>query len=323
MAFGQKTVTTSEGTSEAMPQNKTVGNYDAPALSSGMVRANTGQQFKLAAIDLDGTLLGHDGQISAANRQAVRRLQNAGLEVALASGRHYENMRRYAEALGVQWLVSSQGGELSDLNRTVVLTADFLPAARVAEISDLAAARGFTTLGYGIDGVFTNASWNSEMDFYAQFTSYRPHHRSPADFAKLQLFKLIWMGAALDLDQAVQAGLVNPAQVQVVRTHAKFLEFMPVGVTKASALKLLAARLGVQPAEAITFGDGDNDVPMLEWAGLSVAMAHGWPAALQKATYVSPAGPSDSALARAVDLLFDKKHIVEAGVGTATTDQVA
>ena len=286
-----------------------------------MVRANTLQQFKLAAIDLDGTLLGHDGQISAANQQAVRRLQGAGLEVVLASGRHYENMRRYADTLGVQWLVSSQGGELCDINRTVVLTADFLPAARVAEISNLGAVRGFTTLGYGIDGVFTNSSWNAELDFYAQFTSYRPRYASPPEFAGRQFFKLIWMGAAPALDQAVQSGPVNPAQVQVVRTHGKFLEFMPVGVTKASALKLLAARLGVQPSEAITFGDGDNDVPMLEWAGLSVAMAHGWPAALQKATYTSPAGPADSALARSVDLLFNKKYILEVGtvpVGTTT-----
>jgi len=277
-----------------------------------MVRANTVQQFKLAAIDLDGTLLGHDGQISPANRQAVKRLQGAGLEVVLASGRHYETMHRYADTLGVQWLVSCQGGEVCDLNRTVVLTADFLPAARVAEISELGTARGFTTLGYGIDGVFANTSWNAELDFYAQFTGYRPLPSSPEEFAGRQFFKLIWMAAAPDLDEAVQAGLVNPAQVQIVRTHAKFLEFMPVGMTKASALKLLAARLGVQPAEAVTFGDGDNDVPMLEWAGLSVAMAHGWPAALQKATYVSPAGPEDSALARAVDLLFDRKHIVEA-----------
>jgi Cof subfamily protein (haloacid dehalogenase superfamily) len=290
-----------------------------------MVRANLTRQCKLAAIDLDGTLLGYDGQISPANRRAVQRLQNAGLEVVLASGRHYVNMRRYAETLGIQWLVSSQGGELSNLNRTVVLTADFLPAARVTEISDLGAARGFTTLGYGIDGVFTTSSWGAELDFYSQFTSYRPLDCSPAEFAGRQFFKLIWMGAAHDLDQAVQLNLVDTAQVQVVRTHAKFLEFMPVGVTKASALMLLAARLGVKPAEAITFGDGDNDVPMLEWAGLSVAMAHGWPAARQKATYTSPSGSVDSALARAVDLVFDKKHILDVGMipNLVTVPQVA
>ena len=290
-----------------------------------MVRANALQRFKLAAIDLDGTLLGHDGQISPANRLAVRRLQAAGLEVVLASGRHYEIMRRYAETLGIQWLVSSQGGELCDLNRTVVLTAACLPAARVAEIANLGAARGFTTLGYGVDRVFTNSSWNTDLDFYVQFTDYRPVQCSPAEFAGQDLFKLIWTGAAPDLDQAVQADAVNIPEVQVVRTHARFLEFISTGVTKASALQLLAARLGVEPSEAITFGDGDNDVAMLEWSGLSVAMAHGWPAALEKATYISPAGPAESALARAVDLLFDKNHVLESGEVTepANTGQVA
>ena len=103
------------------------------------------KQLKLAAIDLDGTLLGHDGQISEANVRAVRKLQSAGVQVVLASGRHYFNMRKYAEALpGVQWVVSCQGGELSDVQRETVLTREFLPAERAKGAIELGRALGFT-----------------------------------------------------------------------------------------------------------------------------------------------------------------------------------
>ena len=83
------------------------------------------RKFKLAAIDLDGTMLGADGIISPANRIAIKRLQGAGVQVVPASGRDFRSMLPYVEELpGVEWVVSSQGGEVADRLRTVVLAAE-------------------------------------------------------------------------------------------------------------------------------------------------------------------------------------------------------
>ncbi len=265
------------------------------------------QIFKLAAIDLDGTLLGHDTRISPTNRQAVARLQNAGVQVVLASGRHYKNMRRYADELpGVNWIVSCQGGEISNLDRTDILTTEFLPTAQVEEALAQGAALGFTITAYGIDEVFTNSPWNEHLQFYCDLAGCTPRFCSNLEMLEQPIFKLLWMGFPADIERTVQQNLVNRHVVQMVRTHAKLLEFMPLRISKASGLQILAKRLGVTPAETITFGDGDNDVPMFEWSGLSVAMDHGWPSALRQATYLSPAGPADTALSRAVDLVFAK-----------------
>ena len=70
---------------------------------------------------------------------------------------------------------------------------------------------------------------------------------------------------------------------------------------RAQALLQTAA---VEASEVVTFGDGDNDVPMFEWAGASFAMAHGWPSALQTATHITAAGPLETAFARGVDHAF-------------------
>jgi Cof subfamily protein (haloacid dehalogenase superfamily) len=268
----------------------------------------------MAAMDLDGTLLGPDGQISSANMDAVQRLQNAGLHVVLASGRHYKNMRRFADQLpGVQWLISCQGGELCDVNRTTILTAKFLPSARVRENFDLGASLGFSTIAYAVDGVFTDSDWNPDLEIYAGLSGSRPLRCHARELFDRQIFKLIWMGSPSDIERTLQQGLFNTAVVQAMRTHTRFLEFMPMGVSKASALEIIARRLGVNPSESIAFGDGDNDVPMFGWAGVSVAMAHGWPAALRKATYTTADGPAETALARAIDLLFDNNLVMAAG----------
>ena len=91
---------------------------------------------------------------------------------------------------------------------------------------------------------------------------------------------------------------------KAVRTNVRFLELMPANASKGTALAILATHLGISPSEAVVFGDGDNDIPMFHWAGLSVAMPHGWPAALQQATIVAPAGPPETAFARGVEMIL-------------------
>jgi hydroxymethylpyrimidine pyrophosphatase-like HAD family hydrolase len=123
-----------------------------------------------------------------------------------------------------------------------------------------------------------------------------------------EVFKVIWMGEP-ELISGVGLPLSQlPPSVQAVRTHARFLEFMPASVSKGSALATLAGRLGIDRSEAIVFGDGENDIPMFDWACASVAMAHGWPAAIREATWVAPRGPTETALARGVQMVLTNRH---------------
>ncbi|HYY30547.1 MAG TPA: HAD-IIB family hydrolase, partial [Chthoniobacterales bacterium] len=78
------------------------------------------------------------------------------------------------------------------------------------------------------------------------------------------------------------------------------------GVNKATALEKVAREFGIQREQVLAFGDGENDVPMLTWAGLGVAMKHGNAAAIAAAKMVSPSGPAETAFARAVDAIFEQ-----------------
>ncbi|HSY17003.1 MAG TPA: Cof-type HAD-IIB family hydrolase [Candidatus Acidoferrales bacterium] len=273
-----------------------------------MIRSDTQKKFKLAAIDLDGTLLGPAHDISAANIRAVQRLQAGGTQVVLASGRHYNSMLKYAQALpGVQWIVSCQGGEVSDVTRSTILGRKFMPVAEAKKALELGHSLGFTTLAYTVEGVVTDCRTDGQSDFemkgYTDLAGLQPVVLETRDLLARDTFKVIWMGDPAALTRLSLADITTPT-VQAIRTQARFLEFMPVAASKGTALEILATHLGIPSADAVVFGDGDNDIPMFAWAGTSVAMPHGWPLALRNAKHVAPAGPAETAFARAVDLVL-------------------
>jgi hypothetical protein len=82
------------------------------------------------------------------------------------------------------------------------------------------------------------------------------------------------------------------------------LEFLHPRANKALAAQTLAAKLGIAREEVLAFGDGNNDVPILKWAGMSVAMAHGRESAKAAAKMTSPPGAPATAVARSIDALF-------------------
>lgn len=258
---------------------------------------------RLAAIDLDGTLLGPDHTISPANAAAVARLQAAGVEVVLASGRHYDAMQHFARQLpGVHWIVSVQGAEVADLNRTRVLHQSFLHATSAHHVLALGHRLAYPALVYAHEGIITDSP--AAIDAYARHIGHSPRLVSTAEFLATPTFKIVWVGepdrlAALATDPAVTA-----MPTEKIRSHRYLFEFTQPGITKASGLAALAAHLGIARDDTCGFGDADNDIPMFDWVRLSVAMPHGWPAALARATHIAPAGPPATAFARAVDLIF-------------------
>jgi Cof subfamily protein (haloacid dehalogenase superfamily) len=265
------------------------------------------RQYRLAAFDLDGTLLGPQASLSADNLAAVEQLRRNGSEIVLASGRHHASMQEIAKSVpGVRWLVSSQGGEVSDVNRSKRLHEVFLEPTLAHQSTQLGLSLGFSVIVYTIDDVRASAD-DEGVRFYARLAGSMPTCCPPDALLVGSIFKIIWVGN----NPALFDALATHAEVAAfpatkVRTHKYFFEIMPPDVTKGTALAVLAAHLGIDARDAVTFGDGENDIPMFTWAGTSVAMPHGWPAAREHATFVAPQGPPETALARGVEQLLAK-----------------
>jgi hydroxymethylpyrimidine pyrophosphatase-like HAD family hydrolase len=93
-------------------------------------------------------------------------------------------------------------------------------------------------------------------------------------------------------------------RLYVVNTEHEMLEFLHPETNKALAAQALAAKLGIEREAVLAFGDGNNDVPLLRWAGMSIAMAHGRESAKSAAKRVSPEGPPGTAVARSLETLL-------------------
>ena len=115
----------------------------------------------------------------------------------------------------------------------------------------------------------------------------------------------MWLAEA-DVIGAVarEAAAANAGAVTTTLTDPEYLEFTPAGVDKSYGLARVARDLGIAREEVLAAGDGNNDAPMLAWAGLGVAVAHATPLARAAADLVGPPGNPDDALARTLARVF-------------------
>lgn len=256
--------------------------------------------FKLAAIDLDGTLFDHRKQVSDENLAALRQLEAAGIEVVIATGRHRSRIHGALSHLPhTRWAITSQGAAVLDLDADEVVDAIYLADAETNLLMELGDQLGFTPLLY--DDVDVRATrHDAGTELYARIVGGIPSLLTADELASPRAHKVVWVGEADAVSQLPTHPAVRELSLYHVQSLPGMYEFLPPDVTKGSGVAALAERLGVAPAEVVAFGDADNDIPMFEWAGASFAMPHGTPGSIAAAREIAPDGPPETAFARAV-----------------------
>jgi hypothetical protein len=263
--------------------------------------------YCLAAVDLDDTLLGPDKHIGAANRTAVRALQDRGVEVILASGRSVPSMVVHHRELGLDGLmVSLNGAVISRPSTGDLLRVFSIDPDAGSSLIDEGLANGFTVVACCAQRTFASAR-TSILDRYQSRGGERDVAVGlPIDLAVEGLLKLVWIAPPAALD-AVQASVLTRTaeRLNVIRTETHHLEFMSFDADKAAGLRAVAEFLGVPRERTLAVGDGPNDVRMLAWAGLGIAVGHAVPSAREAADLVGPEAESrGEAFAVALNLVF-------------------
>jgi Cof subfamily protein (haloacid dehalogenase superfamily) len=263
--------------------------------------------FRVAFCDLDGTLLGPDKRISPANAAAVRALQAAGLRFVVASGRRHQNSIRYYRELALETpLISCAGALVRNPQTGETLREALLPSALAAELVADGQAAGFSVIYYHRDHLFIERRdhwielYESRAEEQAEICELAALHGEAA-------LKIVWYGDPATMG-ARRAGLQEryAGRVHIVSTDAENLEFAAPDANKAEACAAVAGLHGVERTATLAFGDGENDVPMLGWVGLGVAMERGAARAHCPGALVSPAGPPEESFARAVRQLLEE-----------------
>jgi hypothetical protein len=204
-------------------------------------------------------------------------------------------------------IIACQGGLIRDGESGNVVEAHFLPQNVTRQIISDAEGNDIQPIYYHLDHLYVPEHNNRWIDLYES----RVGERAEVLPALEQLdgrraLKIVWYGDPVTLAKVRPEMTARYSdKADVFSTERENLEFMPRGINKATALAKVAGEYGIRQGEVMAFGDGENDVAMLTWAGMGVAMAHGNQSAIKAAKRVSPSGPPESAFARAVDSLFE------------------
>ncbi|TWE11289.1 HAD family hydrolase [Rudaeicoccus suwonensis] len=226
---------------------------------------------KLVALDIDGTLLHHDGTISHAVRSAVRAVADAGHHVVIATGRSVVGAAPVLEALSLRdgLAVTSNGAVTSRLSGgewDIIETVTFDPTSVLEVLKDAwpdaVVAVEDPGVGTRISAPFPDGEIMGPVEVVgweglAQIPTTRLTFRSPS-------------GTSEDFEELVERLGLHGVNYAV--GYTAWLDINPEGVSKASALEQVRRSLQVEPADTVAIGDHRNDVEMLEWAARGVAM---------------------------------------------------
>ena len=253
--------------------------------------------IKLIALDLDGTILHEDMTISPRVRQTLLAAMTQGICVTLASGRGYSSMRRWARELGIATpVISYQGATITDVASEHPIYERTFPVSLVPELRDFARERDLSLTLYEDDCIYVEHKREPD-DFYIKWFGL-PFRVVPdlAAAVTRRPTKFLIIGQEPKLD-ALRPEVERHfgTRMQIMRSYIYFLEGLPLGADKGTALAWLAERLGIRREETMALGDSGNDTAMVTWAGTGVAMGNATAEVKQVAQYIAPTIHEDGA----------------------------
>jgi len=250
--------------------------------------------IRLIAVDLDGTLLSTSAEISAVNREALRAAAERGVQIAIVTGRRFHSARTLLAPLGCPLtLISSNGARISSLEGEAC-HRNFLPAAVAREVlASTPDFRPYAVVIYDIPGrgqvvMQSDGALDGPLGWYRKNAPEALLEVPDLEAATLpecpDVIQVLFSGPPPKVEAVAPLLAASPLAPDLSLTWTRYparnmvlLDVMNRGCTKGEALRIWAARRGIDPAEVMAVGDNHNDREMLEFAGRPVVMGNAEP----------------------------------------------
>lgn len=246
----------------------------------------TTEEIKLVALDLDGTLVGGDLVIRPRVREAIARARAAGTTVTIVTGRMFAATKPYAQTLGIDGaVVCYQGAAIFEVATGALLRQTPVRRDVTREVLAWADEHGVHAQCYEEDRLYVQ-SVNRFSKRYTDLAKVEPVvvPSLAAYFADRPSIKIVLVD---DPDNSARhlaalAPLLGE-RAYLTRSHVDFVEVLDPDVNKGEALAFIAEHYGSPLAATMAVGDAWNDLPLLQAAGIGVAMGSGPPELLERA----------------------------------------
>lgn len=235
-------------------------------------------KYKMLVLDLDGTLTNSKKEISKATKEALVEIQRRGCKVVLASGRPTPGVMPFARQLQLDvyggYALAFNGARIFDCKNKSVIYQKILPAYAVPEIYDAAIESHVGILTYTEDKIIAGTPIDEYM--------LKEKEICKVPLVEVENFKeyidfpvnkcLLTAGGSYLAEVEKKLREKFHSLLSVYRSEPYFLEMLPKGIDKAYSLSKLLSSPGMTAKDMICCGDGFNDISMIEYAGLGIAM---------------------------------------------------
>ncbi len=256
-------------------------------------------EYRFLALDIDGTVMNSNKEITKAVKEEIKRLQEADIPVALVSGRPAPGIKHVADELEFSkyncYVLAFNGGKIIDSRTNKVIYSQAISMDLAKEVCEVAKEYDVAVVTYKGDEIISTHPEN-------QYT------RIEAYVTKMPVRGVEDMGSELDFQPDKFLFVGDPVYLEsilpeikerfydrlnIFRSEPFFMEIVPLGIDKAKSLDRLLDSLGMDSSQLVACGDGFNDVSMVNFAGMGVAMGNACAETKAVANYIAPSCDED------------------------------
>lgn len=259
-------------------------------------------RYRLIVTDIDGTLVDDRRRISLKTKMALRNAMEIGIGVSLATGRKKDSAMQFAEQLDILYpIILYNGAKIYDPNSDRYLYERFLDhriSTKALEILDTLYP-SLNAIAYDNENAYVREKNNVIRRYMEKDKVECIEVNNWHKILNAPLVKILIIGIRNMLDKYASNLRKELKDPNLVNSESNYLEILPEGVSKGTALKELCKILNIALDEVIAFGDNENDIDLLRYAGLGIAVSNANPKLREVADYVTTSN-TDEGVYRAV-----------------------
>lgn len=244
--------------------------------------------IKLVVTDIDGTIYTPEKGITNEVKHCIQNLTQKGVHVAIATGRTYGSAKWIADNVGIECpLICYQGGLVKTYEGNII-DVKYLNEKIAREIIEDFRKRNIHLNVYIEDKLYVEEDDDYIKDYIGDkgIDYYKVDSFDELDFSKLNKMLAINYDSKF-IDELIDELQKRYPQIYVVKSFAYFCEIANKEATKGNAIKILADLYGITTDEVLAIGDNNNDIEMVETAGVGVAMGNGTEEIKKRADFVT------------------------------------
>lgn len=257
------------------------------------------QEEKILVLDIDGTLTNSKKEITENTKRGIKNIMERGHIVMLASGRPTPGMKKYAEELELEkyggYLLSFNGGKIINCKTGEIVFQQTLPPQILPILYKFAIDHDCGLVTYLGDTVILGTRSDEYIELEARINGLPIRQvENMVEFVDFDMNKCLMtapVDKAPELEKKLQEMIGDVASVY--RSEPFFIEIMPKGVDKAASLDKMLCTVGLKRENAICCGDGFNDMTMIQYAGVGVAMENAQEKVKEVADFITKSNDED------------------------------